>query len=138
MRTLKILSLLIGLSALSSCSNAQSEKGSSVQQAVRKTNLSPAEFKAAIAQSPVQLVDVRTPGEYGDGHIDGSVNIDWMAPDHEAALAKLDPKVPVLLYCQAGGRSGQALEHLKGKGYQVQHLADGFSSWRSAGLPEVK
>lgn len=138
MRTLKIFSVFIGLSVFSSCSNAQSENGSSAEQAVRKTDLSPAEFKAAIASGPVQLVDVRTSGEYGNGHIDGSVNIDWMAPGHESALEHLDPKVPVLLYCEAGGRSGQALEHLKGRGYHVQHLANGFSSWREAGLPEVK
>ena len=138
MRTIKVLSLFVGLSVLSSCSNAQSEKVMVDQQAVRKTDLSPAEFKAAIANGPVQLVDVRTPGEFKGGHLEGSVNIDWSAADYEAAFAKLDPKVPVLLYCQAGGRSEQALEHLREKGYQVQHLEGGFSSWTSAGLPAVK
>ena len=44
---------------------------------------------------------------------------------------------PILLYCRSGNRSGQAMRLLRQWGRDdVLHLADGFRSWRAAGLPE--
>ncbi|MBK9175972.1 MAG: rhodanese-like domain-containing protein [Flavobacteriales bacterium] len=103
-----------------------------------RSELSPAAFKAAIAEGSAILVDVRTPKEYVNGHIEGSVNIDWTSNDYEAAFAKLDPKTPVLLYCHGGGRSEQALEYLVEKGLKARHLKGGFMAWREAGNAVVR
>lgn len=110
--------------------NAQSQKAPS--------ELSVDAFQAAIDAGKARLVDVRTPAEYAAGHIVGSINIDWTANDYEEQFAKLDKKVPVLLYCHGGGRSEQALEHLTAQGYQAQHLAGGFVAWKKAGKSSVK
>ena len=42
--------------------------------------VTPDEFEQAIAEPDVQLVDVRTPEEYEQGHIVGAMNIDWKSP----------------------------------------------------------
>lgn len=102
------------------------------------TDLTVDQFKAELVKGEAVFVDVRTPQEYADGHIAGSQNIDWMAANHEKMLLTLDPKKPMLLYCQAGGRSGSAKEFLESKGYHVKHLASGFSGWEKAGEEVVR
>ena len=61
----------------------------------------------------VQLVDVRTPQEWGTGHIDGALHIDWFDDDFKVRVAKLDKEKPVRLYCAAGGRSEEAREVMR-------------------------
>lgn len=84
------------------------------------------------------VLDIRTPEEFRDGHLPGARNLDFFAPDFRQqleALARED--VPILLYCRSGNRSGQAMRLLRQWGRDdVLHLADGFRSWRAAGLPE--
>ena len=93
-----------------------------------------------LARRPAGLVvlDIRTPEEFRDGHLPGARNLDFFAPDFRQqleALARED--VPILLYCRSGNRSGQAMRLLRQWGRDdVLHLADGFRSWRAAGLPE--
>ena len=43
----------------------------------QQTNLSIAEFEKAIAQKNIQLLDVRTPGEYQSGHLNNAFLADW-------------------------------------------------------------
>ena len=107
-------------------------------QTQTKADLEAAEFQAAIENGKALLIDVRTPREFAAGHIPGSVNIDWTAPDYEAQFAKLDPNRPVLLYCAMGGRSDQAREYLSSKGYHAQQLEGGIKAWEEAGNPVEK
>lgn len=92
-----------------------------------------------IAEGKVVIVDVRTPDEFKDGHIKGAKNIDIMAADFEAQLAKLDKTKPVLVHCQAGGRSTRALATFEKLGFtNVIHLDEGFGGWEAAGKPVEK
>lgn len=64
------------------------------------------------------LLDVRTPGEYADGHVDGAVNI----PVQElgSRMKELGPtKRPVVVYCRSGGRSATATGMMRAAGYEV-------------------
>ena len=84
----------------------------------------------------VQLLDVRTPLEYVEGHIPGALNIDWLAEGFtEAAQDALDPKRPVLIYCRMGRRSAEAAQVLDSLSYKVFNLTDGFNVWRNSGMP---
>ena len=60
------------------------------------------------------IVDVRTPGEFLGGHVQGSVNI----PLNEVTsrLEEFEKMGSVVLCCASGGRSGQATEYLKHQG----------------------
>ena len=86
----------------------------------------------------VQLVDVRTPGEFASGHIEGAVNYDFYASDFAQKIGKLDKKKPVMVYCAVGGRSGAAAEQLKKSGFtKVYDLDGGMDAWKDAGKKVV-
>ncbi len=92
-----------------------------------------------IANGKVAVIDVRTPDEFKDGHIQGAKNIDIMSKDFEAQLAKLDKTQPTLVHCQAGGRSTRALPVFEKLGFtNLIHLDEGFGGWEAAGKPVVK
>jgi len=86
----------------------------------------------------VQLVDVRTPGEWSGGIIAGALLYDISAPDFEKKIASLDRNKPVYVYCAVGGRSGNASEQIKKMGYKVYDLKGGMGAWSSKGMPTVK
>jgi phage shock protein E len=95
---------------------------------------------ATIAAAPDDLVilDVRTPEEFNEGHIDGAVMIDFYRDDFSAQLAELDPDVRYVLYCRSGNRSGQTTAIMEELGFQsVQDVDGGSLAWQAAGLPLV-
>ncbi|MCB9188320.1 MAG: rhodanese-like domain-containing protein [Flavobacteriales bacterium] len=78
----------------------------------------------------VQLIDVRTPGEFGGGTIDGAKNIDFNNPNFKSEIAKLDKDVPTLIFCRSGGRSAKALQIFKAEGFDyVLELEGGYLNW---------
>jgi rhodanese-related sulfurtransferase len=93
--------------------------------------VTPEEFKKLMAKKDAQLIDVRTPGEYNEGHISNAKNIDFNSADFKAKLEKLDKNKPVLVYCAVGGRSGKAAAMLKEMGFkEVYDLKGGFNAWK--------
>lgn len=78
----------------------------------------------------IQLIDVRTPGEYSEGTIKGAKNIDFYSPTFKAEIAKLDKDVPTLIFCRSGGRSAQALKIFHAEGFSnVLELEGGYLNW---------
>ena len=85
------------------------------------------------------ILDIRTPQEYRQGHISGSVNLDFYSPDFEHSIMNLDKDKILLIYCRSGNRSGRALGILEGKGFsRVYHLSNGIIEWSREGLPLVR
>lgn len=103
------------------------------------TNLSPNEFSAKIKQLPnAPLIDVRTPNEYAQGHLQNARNININSGDFQQQIAKLDRNKPVLVYCLSGGRSSSAMSILLSMGFkEVYNMAGGMMKWRAANLPET-
>ena len=66
------------------------------------------------------LIDVRTPGEFAEGHFDGSVNIDWMSEDFIDSWDTIPKGGKVYLYCKKGGRSAMAADVLDSLGMVSQ------------------
>ncbi len=87
---------------------------------------------AGLLEAGHTLVDVRTPAEYAQGHIDGAVNIP--VDDLRGRLDELDPRKPVYVYCQSGQRSYLACRILTGRGFAASHLAGGYRLYASARL----
>ncbi|MCB9222872.1 MAG: rhodanese-like domain-containing protein [Crocinitomicaceae bacterium] len=93
-------------------------------------DLDVATFNSYLAEKSGLLIDVRTADEYAGGSIDGAINLDWTNGDFEAAVDTLDKSKPTFVFCQAGGRSGQAKSHLMDQGFtEVYNLIGGYSGW---------
>lgn len=112
---------------LTACSAAGQDKGT----------INPDEFEKAIREKGVQVLDVRRPDEYKEGHLAGAVNADWHDDkvfQEQAAL--LDKKKPVYVYCLSGGRSAKATGWLKDNGFAtVIGLEGGIKAWKAASKP---
>ena len=98
-------------------------------------HLDVANFNNAIKGKVGALIDIRTPKEYNDYHIPGAKMIDYKNNNFKTEFGKLDKKVPVLIYCRSGGRSGRAIKVLEGMGYKVYNLDHGMIDWKKNGMP---
>ena len=98
-----------------------------------------AEAAAAITDNPpddLVVLDVRTPEEFAEGHLEGAVLVDFYAADFAEQLAALDTDVPYLVYCRSGNRSGQALGVMEQLGFASAVDVDGgIVAWADAGFP---
>ena len=99
--------------------------------------------KKLLETSNAFLLDVRTAGEFGGGHLPKATNIDFRSPDFANKIKDLPKDKPVFVYCLSGGRSAQAAEILRNNGYQVTELQGGYLKWTTKlkpleGVPNVK
>ena len=74
------------------------------------------------------LLDVRTPEEYREGHIPGSVNVPLQSID-KVASAVDDKDKTVFVYCRSGARSSQAVAFMKQMGYTDVHNIGGILNY---------
>ena len=101
-------------------------------------------FEKKIKETPnAYLLDVRTSGEFGGGHLPKAMNIDFRSSDFSAKVAQLSKDKPVLIYCLSGGRSAQAAEQMRAAGFQVTEMKGGYLKWTTRmkpleGVPDVK
>lgn len=85
------------------------------------------------------ILDVRTPGEYAQGHLKQSQLLDFRAEGFEEKLNTLDKSKSYLIYCRSGGRSGMALKLMEKQGFQsVYNMDGGFNEWSRAEFPFEK
>lgn len=95
------------------------------------------EIATAEAKAQFTLVDVRTPEEYQQGHIQGAINI----PHTEIAdnLDKLSSDKPIVVYCRSGRRAQTALEILSKQGFNdIRHLEGDMLGWQAENRPIAK
>ena len=96
-----------------------------------QTKIDKVKFTSLMKNQNTKILDVRTPSEFADGHIQGAVNINYFSDQFLSICEKNIPKnATVLVYCAAGGRSEQACRVLKKAGYQVLYdLKGGYDAW---------
>lgn len=83
----------------------------------------------------VQLIDVRTPEEFNDGHIKNAQNINFYSDTFEEDILKLDKSKPVILYCKSGRRSAACSEKLVEAGFvKIYDLKGGITQWKHQDL----
>jgi thioredoxin 1 len=88
------------------------------------------------AQPDIQLLDVRTAGEYANGHLTNSRNLDIRDSTFAQKIKELDPNKPVVVYCLSGGRSAKASSLLASQGFkQVYDMQGGFVQWTAGKRP---
>ena len=83
---------------------------------------------------PVQLVDVRNPGEQEGGVIPGARRIPLAAL--LGRIGELDPAMTTVVYCAGGYRSAIAASALTARGFTlVADILGGYDAWKAAGFP---
>lgn len=94
----------------------------------------PDTFEQTMTEPEVQILDVRTEGEYAEGHIQNAKNIDVLQDDFKEKVATLDKNKPVMVYCKMGGRSAKAAGILKEMGFTtIVDLEGGYTAWKASG-----
>ncbi len=86
---------------------------------------------------PFIMLDVRTPEEYAEGHIQGArlIPVQVLA-EH---LAEVPKNKQVYVYCHSGKRSARASSMLAKHGFtNIENVMGGIEAWKKAGYPVVK
>lgn len=91
--------------------------------------------QAVDTKASIIILDVRTPQEYAQGHIAGSVLIPLQ--NLQQIVTKVtDKSKTVYAYCRSGARSAQAVSVLKSLGYTDVHtMSGGLITWSHKGYP---
>ncbi len=127
-KLLALIAALLGATLLAGCGGS----GGSV------STVDPQAFLSTAKQSGVVVVDVRTPSEYGAGHVDGAINIDVEGAAFDAEIAKLDKNATYAVYCHSGRRSGLATDAMAKAGFtHVYNLQGGIGDLQAAGASIV-
>ncbi len=102
-------------------------------------NLDAAAFSQKVNETGVVVLDVRTPGEFMAGHIQGAINIDVEGAQFDSEIATLDKTKTYAVYCKSGRRSAIAVGKMKDTGFtKIFNLQNGVADWQSNGLPLVR
>jgi rhodanese-related sulfurtransferase len=124
----KVIVLIAAALLLAGCSSSSSAN-----------NLSVDEFSAKAAEPGVVTLDVRTPGEFAEGYIEGARLIDFQSGNFENEIASLDKNATYAVYCRSGNRSGQAVKVMQDAGFtNVFNMNGGVIDWANAGLPLIR
>jgi rhodanese-related sulfurtransferase len=122
----KIAAIVSALLVLTGCSSSGA------------TDLSATEFQAKTLEGGVTTIDVRTPGEFMEGHLVNAINIDVENPSFASEIEKLDKTATYAVYCRSGRRSASAVATMKDAGFSsLYNLNAGVQEWAAAGLPLV-
>lgn len=108
---------------------------------VGQETVTASKFNTIIEGGDVVIIDVRTPQEYAEAHLNNSVNINYYDSDFLRKIEGLaiGKESKVLVYCKSGGRSSGAMNKLSEAGYsEIYNLKGGITSWIGQGLEVIK
>ncbi len=99
--------------------------------------VAPAEAQELLDAEPSPVViDVRTPGEYAEGHLEGAELVDYNAPDFRDRIATYPRDASYVIYCRSGNRSAGARAIMTELGFtDVADIDGGIVAWTGAGFP---
>ncbi|MFX1250266.1 MAG: rhodanese-like domain-containing protein [Promethearchaeota archaeon] len=94
------------------------------------TDITPVEAKTALETEDIFLLDVRTLGEYAEGHIPGAYLIPLDELEERISELPTNFSHPIIVYCRSGNRSAQASGILDSYGYlDIRNMLGGFDAW---------
>jgi phage shock protein E len=92
------------------------------------------DFSVKASEPGIVLLDVRTPAEFAQGHLQGAINIDFQSGYFAEEIAKLDKDATYAVYCRSGNRSGQAVKVMSDLGFtNLYDMDGGVIDWVAAG-----
>ena len=85
------------------------------------------------------IIDVQTPGEFAEEHIENAINIDFHSETFQDELNKLDKNRTYLIYSRNGSHSGSALDMMAELDFsEVYNMSGGINEWVAEGLPTIQ
>jgi rhodanese-related sulfurtransferase len=84
------------------------------------------------------LIDVRTPAEFAEGHVEGAINLPVELPTFSAQIELLDPTAELLVYCRSGRRADVAIDIMAQRGLTATNLGTVDQAARATGLRVVR
>jgi len=139
-RIIYCLSLLIGISACDN--NSDKATGEQIVQSIRE-DISVEKAYEMIKNSNhdenLVLIDVRTPQQYEQVHLQNTILINYRDPNFKTEISKLDKNRTYIVHCRSGKRSGKACEIMQETGFkEVYNVAGGILEWQEVDLPVVR
>jgi rhodanese-related sulfurtransferase len=104
------------------------------------TTITPKELASLRATGQaIELIDVRTPVEFREVHVDFARNVPLDRLDAQAIQSQRSANdQPLYVICRSGSRGKQACERLSAAGLNVVNVEGGTQAWDAAGLPVVR
>ena len=100
--------------------------------------ITPQDLVSLTNQEAAKLIDLRSPNEFADGHITGSINIPYADIEDRLHEIKLQEGKSLVLICDSGSQSANAGEVLNKSGYQnTVILSGGIGAWKLDNLPLI-
>ena len=85
------------------------------------------------------ILDVRTPGEYAEDHLEGSRNLDYNSPDFVNKLEGMNKNNTYIVYCRSGVRSHNAANIMSKVGYsKIYNVLGGIMDCKAKGVKVVR
>ncbi len=99
-----------------------------------------AEPEQVMVEEYAMVIDVRTPEEFNDGHLEGAERIGIADRDFMQRVDQLDKSADYYIYCRSGNRAGQAINAMRDLGFTGELVNGGSVGNASAqtGLAVVK
>ena len=110
----------------------------------KTTPLTPEEAFAVIQENQGNpdfvIIDLRAPAVFAEGHIENSVNLDYLSEDFQALLDKLDKGRTYLFFGKKDGYSANAANRMEEYilGDAIYYMSGGLDAWLAARLPVVR
>ncbi len=132
MKTTLKLTLLVIVTVLGISCNTKSQSQSDAIKV-----LAPTEFKEKLVNQTI--IDIRTPQEFSEGHIEGAININYFDDNFLDQIAKYDKTQPLFIYCRSGNRTSSASKKAADFGFkEIYDLEGGILYWIKNGNEIVK
>lgn len=135
--SVSVVALLFAFSGCSSSdrqttnTSVAQDNATTIQSAPVHEDISAEAFAEKLTDPDFVLIDVRTPGEFAEGHLKGALNINFNDPDFATTMNKMDKDKTYLVYCRSGARSNGAANVMLMQGFKtIYTLKGGLLSWK--------
>lgn len=144
-KTILILSAVVSIFIVA-CNNSQTETANSEANKNDSTSSDYKSHKANItvdealklSKEGALIIDVREPDELAELAYDVKDIKNIPLGELESRLVEVPKDKQVIVVCRRGGRSSQAYELLKSKGFQnISNMEGGMEAWSEKGLPTL-
>jgi rhodanese-related sulfurtransferase len=135
--------MVIGIMLMSGWAYTQTNTPEPETQVQVIKNITPEEAHVLIEKNKnnpnFAILDVRTPEEFAEGHIENAATLDYYSESFRDDLNKLDKNKTYITHCRSGSRSGKTINMMKELGFkEAYNMLGGIVEWKEKGFPTIQ